>query len=149
MRMKRKVTLTTCLRNDHRIKTSQTISLILVPFFSEDNVLSDEIKIWYIFEYQSNENRAFRFLGDTRYVMTLHHVMPLITLPSHSWPGERGAVLHWATAHEVIDQQSAQPGARPPPRPVPQVTSPPHPPQQTPGRWRPGHGGRRGWESCH
>ena len=41
--------------------------MILVSFFAEDNVLSDEIKICYIFEYQSNENRAFRFLGDTRY----------------------------------------------------------------------------------
>ena len=36
--------------------------------------LHDEIKICYIFEYQSNENRAFRFFfwgggggGDTRY----------------------------------------------------------------------------------
>ena len=47
------------LRNDHRIKTTQPISLILVSFFSEDNVLSDEIKIWHIFEYQSNEN-AFK-----------------------------------------------------------------------------------------
>ena len=35
--------------------------MILVSFFSEDNVLSDEIKICYIFEYQSNENRAFCF----------------------------------------------------------------------------------------
>ena len=34
--------------------------MILVSFFSEDNVLSDEKKS-YIFEYQSNENRAFRF----------------------------------------------------------------------------------------
>ena len=42
--------------------------MILVPFFLEDNALSDEIKICYIFEYQSNENRAFRFLGDTRYI---------------------------------------------------------------------------------
>ena len=41
--------------------------MILVSFFSEDNVLSDEIKICYIFEFQSNENRAFRFFGDTRY----------------------------------------------------------------------------------
>ena len=48
------------LENDHRIKTTQPISLILVSFFSEDNVLSDEIKICYMFEYQSNENRAFR-----------------------------------------------------------------------------------------
>ena len=37
--------------------------LILVSFFSEGNVLSDEIKICYIFEFQSNENRAFRFFG--------------------------------------------------------------------------------------
>ena len=52
--------------------------MILVSLFSEDNVLSDEIKICYISEYQSNENRAFRFfffwgggggggVGDTRY----------------------------------------------------------------------------------
>ena len=59
------------LRNDHnkiiRIKTTQPISMILVSFFSEDNVLSDKIKICYIFEYQSNENRAFHFFLDTRY----------------------------------------------------------------------------------
>ena len=41
--------------------------MISVSFFSEDNVLSDEIKICYIFEFQSNENQAFRFFGDTRY----------------------------------------------------------------------------------
>ena len=35
--------------------------MILVSFFSEDNVLSDDIKICYIFEYQSNENWAFWF----------------------------------------------------------------------------------------
>ena len=40
------------LRNDHRIKTTQPISMILVSFFSEDNVLSNEIKICYIFEYE-------------------------------------------------------------------------------------------------
>ena len=39
--------------------------MVLVSFFSEDNVLSDEIKMCYIFEYQSNENRAFRFLFGT------------------------------------------------------------------------------------
>ena len=33
-------------RNDHRIKTTQPISMILVSFFSEDSVLSDEIKIY-------------------------------------------------------------------------------------------------------
>ena len=37
--------------------------MILVSFFSKDNVLSDDIKICYIFEYQSKENRAFRFFG--------------------------------------------------------------------------------------
>ena len=52
---------------DHRIKTTQLISMILVSFFTEDNVLSDEIKICYIFEYQSKENWAFRFFWDTRY----------------------------------------------------------------------------------
>ena len=48
--------------------------MILVSFFSEDNVLSDEIKIMYaiyIFEFQSNENRAFRFFLDTRYNVTI------------------------------------------------------------------------------
>ena len=39
--------------------------MILVSFLSEDNVLSDEFKICYIFEFQSNENRAFRFFWDT------------------------------------------------------------------------------------
>ena len=39
------------------------IKMILVSFFSEDNVLSDEIKIYYTFEYQSNENRAFLLFG--------------------------------------------------------------------------------------
>ena len=37
------------LRNDYRIKTTQPISMILVSFFSKDNVLYDEIKICYIF----------------------------------------------------------------------------------------------------
>ena len=54
-------------RNDHRIKTTQPISMILVSFFSEDNVLSDEIKICYIFKFQINENRGFRFFWDTWY----------------------------------------------------------------------------------
>ena len=51
--------------------TTQSISMILVSFFSEENALSDEIKIHYatrcIFEYQSDESRAFRFFWDTRY----------------------------------------------------------------------------------
>ena len=32
------------LRNDNRMKTTKPISMILVSFFSEDNVLSDETK---------------------------------------------------------------------------------------------------------
>ena len=56
------------LRNDHRIKTAQPISMILVSFVSEDNVLSNEIKTYYIVEYQSNENRAFAFLGHPMFV---------------------------------------------------------------------------------
>ena len=44
--------------------------MILASLFSEDNVVSEEIKICYILEYQSNENRCvslifffFFFLG--------------------------------------------------------------------------------------
>ena len=47
--------------------TTEPNQMILVSFFSEDNVLSDEIIICYIFEFQSNENRAFHCFGDTRY----------------------------------------------------------------------------------
>ena len=54
-------------RNGCRINTIEPNQMILVSFFSDDNTLSDEIKICSIFEYQSNENRAFRFFGDTRY----------------------------------------------------------------------------------
>ena len=56
------------LRYDHRIKTTRPISMILLSFFSEYKVLSDEINICYIFDCQSNENRAFcSFFWDTRY----------------------------------------------------------------------------------
>ena len=34
------------LKNNHRIKPTQPISMILVSFFVEDNVLSDEIQIY-------------------------------------------------------------------------------------------------------
>ena len=50
-------------RNGCRINTTEQNHTILVSFSSEDNVLSDEIKICYIFEFQSNENRAFHFFG--------------------------------------------------------------------------------------
>ena len=56
-------------RNGGRINTTEPNEMILVSFFSEDNVLSDESKYAIFFEYQSNENReAFRFWGDTRYI---------------------------------------------------------------------------------
>ena len=41
--------------------------MFLVSLYSKDNVLTDEIKICYIFDYQSNQNWAFRFFGDTGY----------------------------------------------------------------------------------
>ena len=57
-RMKRKsTTFDYVLRNDHRIKTTQPISMILVSFFSEDNVLkllSDEICFNFFFLIQWN-----------------------------------------------------------------------------------------------
>ena len=49
---------------DCRINTTEPNQMILV-FFSEDNVLFDEIKICYIFENQSNENLSIPlFLGN-------------------------------------------------------------------------------------
>ena len=45
----------------------RTNQMILYHSFKEDNVLSDDIKICYIFQYQSNKNWAFRFFWDTRY----------------------------------------------------------------------------------
>ena len=55
------------LRYDHRIKTTQPISLILVSLFSEDNVLHVHVCIWWNYTYfwinQSNEIRAFRYFG--------------------------------------------------------------------------------------
>ena len=50
-------------------------SSILVSFFSEDNVLSDQIKKSYIFQYQSNENWAFHFFWDTRYRAILEDLL--------------------------------------------------------------------------
>ena len=48
-------------RNGCRINTTKPNHMILVSFFSKDNVSSDEIKICSIFEYQSNKIWAFRF----------------------------------------------------------------------------------------
>ena len=49
--------------------------MILVSFFSEDNVLSYEIKIRYIFEFQSDENRAFRFFFGTPDINNFYVIM--------------------------------------------------------------------------
>ena len=49
------------------INTTEPNQMILVSFFSEDNVLSDKVIICYISEYQSNKNQAFCFFWDTRY----------------------------------------------------------------------------------
>ena len=57
------------LRNYHRIKTTQTISMILVLFFLSRR----QCFIWWnqnmlIFQYQRNENEAFRFFRTPRIV---------------------------------------------------------------------------------
>ena len=52
------------LRNDHRIKkTAQPISMILVSFFSEDNILSDETKMCYILNIKVKKIEHSTFLG--------------------------------------------------------------------------------------
>ena len=66
-RTKRKLTMTMFWEMTIESKTTQPITMILISFFSEDNVLSDEIKICYIFEYPSKENWAFQVFWDTRY----------------------------------------------------------------------------------
>ena len=53
--------------------------MILVSFFSEDIALSDKIIIWYSFEYQSNENRAFCFFGTPGIWITTHHTADHVT----------------------------------------------------------------------
>ena len=60
------------------LKMSNALNMMLQlnSFFLGDKVLSDEIKICYILEYQSNENWAFRFFflgggGDTRYNISI------------------------------------------------------------------------------
>ena len=67
-------------RNGCRIYTTEPNQMILVSFFSEDNILSDEIKICYICEYQRNENRAFRFYWNTRYSAHVCHSVTLLAL---------------------------------------------------------------------
>ena len=62
-------------RNGCRINTTEPDHMILVSFFSEDNVLSYEIKIRYIFEFQSDENRAFRFFFWTPDINNFYVIM--------------------------------------------------------------------------
>ena len=47
-RKKRKLDIDYVFRNDHKIKTTQPTSMILVSIFLEDNHLSDEIEKCYI-----------------------------------------------------------------------------------------------------
>ena len=47
------------LRNYHRIKTSPQIPMILVSFFSEDNILSDATKIFSNIKVKKIERSAF------------------------------------------------------------------------------------------
>ena len=62
-------------RNDHKIKTTQPISMILVSFFSED-VLSDFFfnAIFSTIKVTKIERSAF--LGDTRYSLGLQFPSP-------------------------------------------------------------------------
>ena len=71
--------------------------MILVSFFSEDNILSDEIKICSIFEYQSNENRVFRFFGTPG-------IEKVIAFGFHFSNG--GAVVYWSEPL-TLDQRVA------------------------------------------
>ena len=85
--------------NDHRSKTTQPISIILVSFFSEDNVLSDEIKIGYILKYQSKKNWAFHFFWDTRYRWS-------IWFPAILTKHVTGNIHYWSSAMHVFHNRS-------------------------------------------
>ena len=86
--------------------------MILVSFFSEGNVLSDEVKICYIFEYQSNENRAFRFFGTLGIVCAqtsspVIHTFPSITPPTEHLPSHRylwGMISDYQTIFRYLQQ---------------------------------------------
>ena len=79
--------------------------MILVSFCSEDNVLSDEIKICYIFEYQSNENRAFRFFPHFYYDNNNNYIiitwlLSLLRLYHHNRPEPKTSA---ANAYALVD----------------------------------------------
>ena len=76
--------------------------MILVSFFSEDNVLSDEIKICCILEYQSNENRAFRFLGKSRYTHIDAMDQLLLHIRKKNWICIISNLDTWMKIHNVI-----------------------------------------------
>ena len=60
--------------------------MILVSIFSEHNVLSDKVKIYYIFEYQSNENRAFRLFWTPGIMLNSAHRQTEIQHYVHATP---------------------------------------------------------------
>ena len=93
--------MTVFRRNYCRINTTEPNQMILASFFSEDNVLYDEIKTCYIFEYQRNDNRAFPLLGDTRYIrgglwIKLANKLPLLPIRNQAIKNlnSRGQILH-------------------------------------------------------
>ena len=102
------------LRNNHRIITTEPISMILVSFFLEDCVLSDEIKICYTSEYQCKKNWAFRFFfwggGHPVYIyFFLFSISKQLILPFHSY------LVSTATSPsspEAIDDMSLLHGRR-------------------------------------
>ena len=55
-------------RNGHRIKITQPNFMILVSFSSEEDALSNVVKIYHCFNLQGTENPPFRFFWDTRYI---------------------------------------------------------------------------------
>ena len=64
------------LRNDHRIKTTQPFSIILI-FFPEDNVLSDKKKKKKSSNIKVRKVECSVFWGNTRYRYTLPKLMAL------------------------------------------------------------------------
>ena len=60
------------LRNDHSIKITQPISMILVSFFSEDND-NDEIKIVIFFNIKVTKSSIPLFGGHPVYILLFIH----------------------------------------------------------------------------
>ena len=74
------------LRNDHRIKTTQPISMIMVSLFLEDNTR--------YFRITKERNRAFRFLGHPVYTLNYFDYSPAPPPPPpHSGVGGTACVF--------------------------------------------------------